>query len=83
MPCLVGVSVHHAVSLCRLHSISSPPPPRVQRMPCPSQRSLSQIRLPLLPVPRTRAGPKPGEHVQLFRMERHRNNNKGFYSEKR
>ena len=24
-------------------------------------------------------GPKPGEHVQLFRMER----NKGFYSKKR
>ena len=44
---------------------------------CPSQRCLSRIGLPLLPVP-TRA-PSPGEHVQLFRMKRVRN--KGFYSE--
>ena len=27
---------------------------------CPSQRSLSQIGLPLLPVPRTRKAPSPG-----------------------
>ena len=27
---------------------------------CPSQRSLSQIRLPLLPVPTTRRAPRPG-----------------------
>ena len=31
-------------------------------------------------MPRTRRAPKPGEHVQLFRMKRDRN--KGFYTEK-
>ena len=41
---------------------------------CASQRSRSQIGLPLLPVP------KPGEHVQVFRMKR--DCNKDFYFEK-
>ena len=39
---------------------------------CPSQRSLSQISARA----KNKEGPKPGEHVQLFRMERDRN--KGF-----
>ena len=50
----------------------------------PSNLSVSKVPKPDQAATSARAkkkkGPKPGEHVQLFRMQRDRN--KGFYSEK-
>ena len=46
----------------------------VPKVPKPDQAATSACA-------KNKEGSKPGEHVQLFRMERDRN--KGFYSEKR
>ena len=46
----------------------------VRKVPEPDQAATSSRA-------KNKEGPKPGEHVQLFRMERDRN--KGFYSKKR
>jgi hypothetical protein len=46
----------------------------VPKVPKPDQAAISACA-------KNQEGPKPGEHVQLFRMER--DHNKGFYSEKR
>ena len=63
---------HYGLSTCTwrggaIQSVSVP------KVPKPDQTAFSACA-------KNNEGPKPGEHVQLFRMERDRN--KGFYTEK-
>ena len=74
------MSLNYTTSIATMTDSLLAPGQEVLYKRCPSQRSLSPIRPPLLLVPRTTRAPSPGEHVQLFRMKPDRN--KGFYTEK-